>query len=69
MICCPLPIITPVIAVNLVTAGTFGAALNDRVERGQPGSLLIGLECLNCFTAENNYIIVKTLDLPVFSLL
>lgn len=69
MICCPLPTIMPVIAVNLVTAGTFRIALNDRVERGEPGSLLIGLECFNCFTAENNYIIVKTLDLPVFSLL
>ena len=33
-----------------------------------PGWLLIGVECFNCFTAEDNYIIVKTLDLPVLSL-
>ena len=58
----------PVPTVNLVTAGTFRTVLNDRVERGQLGSLLIGVECFNCFTAADNYIIVKTLDLPVFSL-
>lgn len=50
-------------------AGTLRTALHDRVARDQLGLLLIGLERFNCFTAEDNYIIVKTLDLPVFSLL
>lgn len=33
-----------------------------------PGPLLNGMECCNCFTAEDNYIIVKTLDLFLASL-
>lgn len=36
VICCPLPIIMLVIAVDTVIAGTLRTVLNDRLECGQP---------------------------------
>lgn len=57
-----------VAAFNLVTIGTSRTVLNDRVECGWGKLTSDGVQCPNCFAAEDNYIIVNTLDLPVFSL-